>query len=386
MLAATFDFSDTDGLHMTFVFCNHLWRRCRTMADSGFVLEVHHGGYFVGLPKLYLSGKVDFIRNVDSDLMSYFEVLDLVKGLGCNLEICNIFHKMPDSDFDGGLRDIKADTDVVDMFAIHKGRGIISVYVENIGVSLDVDELGIVRDEEEEDSESDKDGSECSERSVNLSDIEYFADGDEIVDCTALVSKGSAIRNLEVGDGSGGSGTGTGQGQSARGRGRGSGRGRGRGRGKGTTPISQSQSSGITIATSMPTNGMTSVLNQQSCVGPNDKGKGIATGDLVPCSGMGSGKGSGRGSSRGGTGKGSSRGTGRASSRGTGRGTPAQVCQYAIIMQMRSTTYGEVYFSRGVGNSTTTAIMDKFHPSQGSSNMPQVNNSNYGSLEGYAPF
>ncbi|KAG5554473.1 hypothetical protein RHGRI_012120 [Rhododendron griersonianum] len=313
------------------------------MADSGFVLEVHHGGYFVGLPKLYLSGKVDFIRNVDSDLMSYFEVLDLVKGLGCNLEICNIYHKMPDSDFDGGLRDIKADTDVVDMFAIHKGRGIISVYVENIGVSLDVDELGIVRDEEEEDSESDKDGSECSERSVNLSDIEYFADGDEIVDCTALVSKGSAIRNLEVGDGSGGSGTGTGQ---------------------------------CTVDN----------INQQSCVGPNDKGKGIATGDLVLCSGMGSGKGSGRGSSRGGTGKGSSRGTGRASSRGTGRGTPAQVCQYAIIMQMRSTTYGEVYFSRGVGNSTTTAIMDKFHPSQGSSNMPQVNNSNYGSLEGYAPF
>ncbi|KAG5533219.1 hypothetical protein RHGRI_027431 [Rhododendron griersonianum] len=140
------------------------------MADSVFVLEVHHGGYFVGLPKLYLSGKVDFIRNVDSDLMSYFEVLDLVKGLGCNPEICNIYHKMPDSDFDGGLRDIKADTDVVDMFAIHKGRGIISVYVENIGVN-----------------------------------------GDEIVDCTALVSKGSAIRNLEVGDGSGGSGTGTGQ-------------------------------------------------------------------------------------------------------------------------------------------------------------------------------
>lgn len=67
-------------------------------------------------------------------------------------------------------------------------------------------------------------------------------------------------------------------------------------------------------------------------MGPNDKGKGIATGDLVPCSGMGSGKGSGRGSSRGGTGKGSSRGTGRASSRGTGRGTPAQVCQYAIIV------------------------------------------------------
>ncbi|KAI8554700.1 hypothetical protein RHMOL_Rhmol05G0118700 [Rhododendron molle] len=130
-------------------------------------------------------------------------------------------------------------------------------------------------------------------------------------------------------------------------------------------------SSGITIATSMPTNGMTSVL---SCVGPNDKGKGIAIGDLVPCFGMGSGRGSGRGSSRG--------GTGRGSSRGTGRGVNSTAAQ----MQMRSTTFREVYFSRGVGNSATIAIMDKFHPSQGSSNMPQVNNSNYGSLEGYAPF
>lgn len=63
-------------------------------------------------------------------------------------------------------------------------------------------------------------------------------------------------------------------------------------------------------------------------------------------------------------------------------------------MQKKSTTHGDVYFSSGsgVGNTTspnTVAILDKFGPSQGSSNMPptqvsQVNNSN--SLEVYATF
>ncbi|KAI8556666.1 hypothetical protein RHMOL_Rhmol05G0271700 [Rhododendron molle] len=130
------------------------------------------------------------MSNIDSDLMSYFEVLDLVKGLGIAPENANIYHKLPDCDLDGGLREIKSDRDVLDMFAIHSGRGSITVYVENVGVPLDVDEVVIVSPEEKEDSdgsESEKDGSECSERSINASDIEYFADGDEIFDSTEAV-------------------------------------------------------------------------------------------------------------------------------------------------------------------------------------------------------
>lgn len=75
------------------------------MSNSLFVLQVHHGGYFVGSPKIYWGGKFDCITNVDSDLMSYFEVLGLMKELGIELENANMYHKMPDCDLDGGLRD-----------------------------------------------------------------------------------------------------------------------------------------------------------------------------------------------------------------------------------------------------------------------------------------
>lgn len=50
------------------------------------------------------------------------------------------------------------------------------------------------------------------------------------------------------------------RGETSKGKGRGRGRGRGKGRGRGSTPITQSQTSAITIDTSRPIVGMTSVL------------------------------------------------------------------------------------------------------------------------------
>lgn len=116
----------------------------------------------MGSPKIYLGGKFDYMSNIDSDLMSYFEVLDLVNELGIAPKNTNIYHKMSDCDLDGGLREIKSDRDVVDMFAIHTGRGSIAVYVENIEVPLDVDEVVIMNPEEKEDG----DGSESEKRWV----------------------------------------------------------------------------------------------------------------------------------------------------------------------------------------------------------------------------
>ncbi|KAI8536952.1 hypothetical protein RHMOL_Rhmol10G0296900 [Rhododendron molle] len=196
------------------------FKNIRRMSKSLFVLQVHHGGYFVGSPKTYLGGKFDCITNVDSDLMSYFEVLGLMKELGIELENANMYHKMPDCDLDGGLREIKTDRDVVDMFAIHSGRSTIAVYVENIGVPLDVEEVVIVsaekevvimsaEEKEDDGNESEKDGSKCSERSINLSDLEFFADGDEIFDSAKPVLTSNLLANecvngkFEVGSGSG---------------------------------------------------------------------------------------------------------------------------------------------------------------------------------------
>ncbi|KAF7153228.1 hypothetical protein RHSIM_Rhsim01G0142000 [Rhododendron simsii] len=100
------------------------------MTDQGFVFEVHNGA------------KVDFVRDVDKDLISYFEMVHMIKDLGYS-EKCNIYHKLPDCDLDGGLRDIKTDGDVMDMFAIHNDKKTISIYVVNpvVEEGQDGDEL-----------------------------------------------------------------------------------------------------------------------------------------------------------------------------------------------------------------------------------------------------
>ncbi|KAG5540565.1 hypothetical protein RHGRI_020696 [Rhododendron griersonianum] len=106
------------------------------MSDAMFMFEVHHGGYFENVPtKKYSMGKVEFIRNVDKDLMSYFELISMIKDLGY-LENCNIYHKLPDCDLDGGLRELKTDAEVWDMFAIHNDRETISIYVENAELNM----------------------------------------------------------------------------------------------------------------------------------------------------------------------------------------------------------------------------------------------------------
>lgn len=76
---------------------------------------------------------------------------------------------------------------------------------------MDANELGIMRVDEKEDSdsESENSGSEISERSINSSDLEYFADEDEIIDCTQLDVTSKKLYNenvsvtFEMGSGSG---------------------------------------------------------------------------------------------------------------------------------------------------------------------------------------
>lgn len=127
---------------------------------------------------------------------------------------------MPDCDLDGGLREIKTDADVLDMFAIHVGRSRIPIYVENPNLHAGDDEdmvsLGDKEDrvslgDKEEDSDGDNDfhvSSDCG--SFSESDLEYFADGDMIFDEYENVGKGKKEREIkgkgkcfEIGSGSG---------------------------------------------------------------------------------------------------------------------------------------------------------------------------------------
>lgn len=159
------------------------------MADPKHTFKVHHGGQFTDMPlgKMYLGGKVDFINDIDPDLMSYFEMVIIIKELGC-AENAIMYHCLPDCDLDGGLRVINTDIAVRDMFAIHEGIGTIAIYV--------VDEYG--KEDDDEGSESAGEGNAGSPRgSIGDSDIDYFADGDDLFESNGQVTTEVEVVDLE---------------------------------------------------------------------------------------------------------------------------------------------------------------------------------------------
>ncbi|KAF7136514.1 hypothetical protein RHSIM_Rhsim08G0179400 [Rhododendron simsii] len=159
------------------------------MADPKHTFKVHHGGQFTDMPlgKMYLGGKVDFINDIDPDLMSYFEMVIIIKELGC-AENAIMYHCLPDCDLDGGLREINTDIAVSDMFAIHEEIGTIAIYV--------VDEYG--KEDDDEGSESAGEGNAGSPRgSIGDSDIDYFADGDDLFESNGQVTTEVEVVDLE---------------------------------------------------------------------------------------------------------------------------------------------------------------------------------------------
>ncbi|KAH7841561.1 hypothetical protein Vadar_031482 [Vaccinium darrowii] len=71
------------------------------------------------------------------------------------------------------------------MFAIHKGRVTISIYVQNIEINVDDDLVNLSSDiDKSANSESENEGDPNSPRggSICSSDLEYFTDGDELYD------------------------------------------------------------------------------------------------------------------------------------------------------------------------------------------------------------
>ncbi|KAI8535660.1 hypothetical protein RHMOL_Rhmol10G0191600 [Rhododendron molle] len=94
--------------------------------------------------------------------------------------------QLKDCDLDGGLRDIKTDGDVVDMFAICNDKETISFYVVNPMVEeghgadlVNLEDDIIDCDDNESEIEGDDD-TVSPRNSISDSDLEYFADGDEL--------------------------------------------------------------------------------------------------------------------------------------------------------------------------------------------------------------
>ena len=74
------------------------------MVDLTFSFEIHHGGQFVWNPDLvYLGGSISFIKEVDPDKLSLFEIQDICGDLGAT-STSRFHYLIPKFNLEQGLR------------------------------------------------------------------------------------------------------------------------------------------------------------------------------------------------------------------------------------------------------------------------------------------
>ena len=99
--------------------------------DAGIVhLKVHHGGAFSkeGIFS-YIGGQTTVYRNCDTDRMSYFDLLHMLKEVGCvNGE--QIFYRMPGRSLDVGLDEIRDDNSVLRMLTFATPNDLLEIYIQ----------------------------------------------------------------------------------------------------------------------------------------------------------------------------------------------------------------------------------------------------------------
>lgn len=78
----------------------------------------------------YIGGNVNDYYNVNKDLVSYFEILGMVKELGYN-DISKLYYRSPYKSLESGLRLIYSDKDTLTILEESKMTGNIIVYVEH---------------------------------------------------------------------------------------------------------------------------------------------------------------------------------------------------------------------------------------------------------------
>ena len=64
------------------------------MMDELFTLHVHHGGYFMWNPQVYVGGTVDIVDNCDPDKWSKVEIKSICRELG-HTKVDRLWFKMP---------------------------------------------------------------------------------------------------------------------------------------------------------------------------------------------------------------------------------------------------------------------------------------------------
>ncbi|GFZ05114.1 hypothetical protein Acr_17g0006860 [Actinidia rufa] len=98
------------------------------MTKTMFTLQILHGGKLVqGDHVTYVNGE-ESISTVDSDLMSYFELMYIMKDIGYPNNPL-VYYKLPNSDMNIGLVTLTSNTEIVNMFNVHAGRTLIEIFV-----------------------------------------------------------------------------------------------------------------------------------------------------------------------------------------------------------------------------------------------------------------
>lgn len=86
-------------------------------------LEIHFDGKFERSPHLkYIGDKIKICRNFDVDLLSYFELLDLVKEDAQNQEVLGLYFKPYNTNLDVSFIRLHNDNDVMNMMGFDCGE------------------------------------------------------------------------------------------------------------------------------------------------------------------------------------------------------------------------------------------------------------------------
>ncbi|GFY82250.1 lectin protein kinase family protein [Actinidia rufa] len=89
-----------------------------SMTKTMFTLQILHGGKLVQGEQVTYDNGNEHICTVDSDFMSYFELMDIMKDIGYpNHPV--IYYKLPNFDMNTGLVELTSDVEIVHMFDVH---------------------------------------------------------------------------------------------------------------------------------------------------------------------------------------------------------------------------------------------------------------------------
>ncbi|GKB38186.1 mutator type transposase, partial [Tanacetum coccineum] len=105
-----------------------------------FSLKIHHGGKFSDSPiRKYKDDTFNFFDQVDVDLFSIVDLNDMLEILGYKKRYGIYYHyKIPDSNLDFGLKELRNDQDVLNLISQTTNHKLIEIYCEHENTDLEV--------------------------------------------------------------------------------------------------------------------------------------------------------------------------------------------------------------------------------------------------------